>query len=680
MWTSPGAKSNNYLMNPTNFPARMIFPFKATLLGLAISVAAVNLLPAQTTNPVPLLQIKADQVKGFVSPTLYGLMTEEINYSYEGGLYGELIRNRTFKANPTKPVFWDAIGGAGISLDTNQPLNSALAVSLKLDASTATKKSPAGIANGGYWGIPVRPKTNYRVSFYAKTDGAFAGPVTVTITSSDGKKTFASAEVSGVTGDWQKYEVTLKTKKMKPSKDNVFTITTTTPGTIWLQQVSLFPPTYKDRANGDRADLSQLLADEQPKFLRFPGGNYLEGENLKEHYDWKKTVGPLEQRPGHRSPWGYWSTDGFGLPEFLGWCEDLNMEPVLAVFAGYTLNHQHIKPGPDLEPYVQDALDEIEYVTGDTNTTWGAQRARDGHPAPFTLRYVEIGNEDWFDESGSYDGRFTQFYDAIKAKYPQLQCISTVGNEQPEKKRVHSRKPDLLDEHYYRSVNDFERESPIRFEKYDRNGPKIFVGEWAAYEDIQPWNKKSEHLAPTPSFKAALGDAAWMTALERNSDLIVMQCYAPLLVNVNPGGRQWRPNLIGYNALNSYGSPSYYAQEMFSNHHGDQILATDSRDIPADPIPKLFFDATRDSRTGKIILKVVNCLGTPQPVNIQISGVAVAAKGQAVVMKAGSPEETNSIQEPKKVVPVSANADGLGTDFTRTFPPYSITVLELDAK
>jgi len=295
------------------------------------------------------------------------------------------------------------------------------------------------------------------------------------------------------------------------------------------------------------------------------------------------------------------------------------------------------------------------------------------------LRYVEIGNEDWFDESGSYDGRFSQFYDAIKAKYPQLQCISTVGNEQPEKKRVHSRKPDLLDEHYYRSVKDFERESPTQFEKYDRNGPKIFVGEWAAYEDIQPWNKKSEKLAPTPSFKAALGDAAWMTALERNSDLIVMQCYAPLLVNVNPGGRQWRPDLIGYDALNSFGSPSYYAQKMFSNHHGDQILATDSRDIPTNP--KLFFDATRDSRTGKIILKLVNSLGTPQPVKVEISGVAaVEAEGEAVVLKADRPDDTNSIQEPDKSFPSRKRWTGSERTSPANSRPTPSRFLELKAK
>jgi alpha-N-arabinofuranosidase len=579
------------------------------------------------------------------------------------------------------------VGGAIISLDTNQPLNSALNVSLKLDTSKASKHSPVGIANGGYWGIPVRPKTKYHASFFAKADG-FKGPLTVSLVSTNRETVWATATVPEVSGDWQKYEVTLTTGQVAPSKDNQLEIATTKPGTffehhgkVWFQQVSLFPPTYKNRVNGNRPDLSQMLADAQPKFLRFPGGNYLEGDNLPERFDWKKTIGPLEQRPGHRSPWGYWSTDGFGLPEFLGWCEDLHMEPVLAVFAGYTLNHDYVQPGPALAPYVQDALDEIEYVTGETNTIWGARRVRDGHPAPFKLHYVEIGNEDWFDESGSYDGRFNQFYDAIKAKYPQLQCISTVGNEQPEKKRVHSRMPDVVDEHYYRSAADFELDAPDRFDKYARNGVKIFVGEWAAYEDIAPWNNQSEQLAPTPGFKAALGDAAWMTALERNSDLIVMQCYAPLLVNVNPGGRQWRPNLIGYDALNSYGSPSYYAQKMFSTRHGDEILATDSKNLPTNPAPNMFFDATRDSQSGKIIVKVVNTLDKAQRVNIQINGAAqIAAAGQAVVLKADSPEDTNSILEPEKIVPVSETVNGLSTDFTREFPPYSITVLELETK
>jgi alpha-N-arabinofuranosidase len=658
---------------------------------LATAGLQATLLPAQTSGEIPTLQIKADQVTGKVSPTLYGLMTEEINYSYEGGLYGELIRNRSLKASTNSPRFWTAIGGGQIALDTTVPLNNALDVSLKLDAPQTAAASPAGIANDGYWGIPVRPNTTYKVSFYAKAAGGSSGPLTVAIASADGKTTFASAEVSGLTGDWEKFETTLTTKSVEPSKANQFTITTKSAGTLWFQNISLFPPTYHNRPNGNRPDITELLAAMSPKFLRFPGGNYLEGDYLNERFDWKKTVGDLAQRPGHRSPWNYWSTDGFGLPEFLGWCEDLHMEPVLAVFAGYNLKHDYIKPGPDLETYVQDALDEIQYVTGDANTKWGAQRVKDGHPEPFKLRYVEIGNEDWFDRSGSYDGRFVQFYDAIKAKYPQLQIIATT--------RVKGRTPDLLDEHYYRSEEEMELHA-LDYDKYSRTSPtKIFCGEWATRVG-----------SPTPNMAGALGDAAWMTGMERNSDVVLISCYAPLFVNVSDlargGSMQWPSDLIGYDALTSYGSPSYYAQKMFSTQHGDEILATASQNIPtatyqppaprrrgqatnqppavrrpAVQIRKVFFDATRDSQSGTIFLKLVNSLGTPQPVKIEISGAkSIAAKATATVLKADKLDDTNTIRDPEKIAPKTVTLTSLGANFTHTLPPYSISILELHSK
>ena len=257
----------------------------------------------------------------------------------------------------------------------------------------------------------------------------------------------------------------------------------------------------------------------------------------------------------------------------------MHADPVFAVYAGYSLppRGDHVNPGADLEPFVQEALEEIEYVTGDTNTTWGAQRAKDGHPAPFNLRYVEIGNEDWFDKARTYDARFTQFSDAIKAKYPQLKTIATIGNDQPENIHVKSRKPDMTDEHYYRATEEFLQSSPGYAQKYDRSGPEIFVGEWAAHEDpkIKPWEPGARKQPPTPSMKAAIGDGVFMAAMERNSDLIKMQCYAPLFVNVNPGARQWRPDLIGYNAISAYGSPSYYAIQIFSRNLGDEILHRD---------------------------------------------------------------------------------------------------------
>jgi alpha-N-arabinofuranosidase len=704
---------------------------------IAAMVASMSTLAqAQANDAIPTLQIKADQVVAHVSPLLHGLMTEEINFSYEGGLYGELIRNRTFKANPTNAVYWNAVGDAAISLDTNQPLNSALNVSLKLDTSKASKDSPVGVANDGYWGIPVRPNTTYRVSFYAKKN-KFNGPLTVSLESDlntnvgtvpiramdakNSKKSFewflggyrsifASAEIPKISNNWQKYEVTLTTGNVPPSKDNELVISTTKPGTfwnrhgtVWLQQVSLFPPTYHNRPNGNRPDIMQLLADMKPAFLRFPGGNYLEGNTIATRFNWKNTVGDVSQRPGHLDDgWGYWSTDGMGLLEFLEWCEDLNMQPLLAVYAGYSMRQVHVAPGAGLEPYVQDALDEIEYVTGDVNTKWGAQRAKDGHPAPFPLHYVEVGNEDWFDRSNTYDARFTQYYDAIKAKYPQLQIISTVGNEHPEAQRVHSRTPDLTDEHYYKNQEQMEAQSHM-YDDRPRTGPKIFVGEWATRVG-----------SPTPNMAGALGDAAWMTGMERNSDIVLMASYAPLFVNVSDlkhdnkgnltrgGSMQWLTDLIGYDALTSYGSPAYYAQKMFASQCGDVVLAMDAKNVPMQPtqaaarratngvdqpapatreIPSLFSSVTRDSQTGTIYLKVVNTSATPQPVKIEISGAAsVETDGSATVMKASSPEDTNSINDPVKVVPVTEKIDELGTEFTREFPPCSITVLELKAK
>ena len=679
-------------------PKRELLSPKLIIFGFILAGAAACF--AQADSPTPVIRVDAGKVVAQMPPTFYGLMTEEINYSYEGGLYGELIRNRTFKADaiqqnlrpdaydPAKyypasypagaaPKFWNSIGGAVLLLDAGTPLNDALNVSLKMDASTASKDSPAGVSNKGYWGIPVQPKTAYKVSFFAKAAAGFTGPVTVSIEGTNGA-ILASAKISGLTGDWKKFEATLKTKSVESSKDNVFKLTTATPGTIWLQEVSMFPPTFKNRPNGDRVDLSQLLADAQPKFLRFPGGNYVEGSDFVNRFNWKQMIGPVEQRPGHKSNWGYWSTDGFGLPEFLGWCQDIGMEPVLAVFAGYTLNGNHVTNGPALEPYVQEALEEIEYVTGDASTKWGAQRIKDGYPKPFPLHYVEIGNEDNFDRSGSYEGRFAQFFDAIKAKYPQIKIISTTA--------VRSRTADVNDEHTYVNETDMEAQS-FKYDTYNRAAKsKIFVGEWAT----QP-------SSPTPNMGGALGDAAWMCCLERNADIVMMHCYAPLFVNVSrltgaDRTMQWSYNLIGYNALNSYGSPAYYAQQMFSLHKGDKVLGISAQNLPNRAAPagrgggtrqikSLFYSATSDSRSGKITVKIVNTADTPQEVKIAINGVkSVSASGTAIVLKAAKREETNSITDPKHLVPETEKVTGLGASFTRTFPPCSITVLELSAK
>jgi len=677
------------------------------------ATTAADTAPAVTS----VLQIDTGKVTGQVSPGFFGLMTEEINYSYEGGIYGELIRNRSFKADAivpsvkpdtyevgkylpvsyrpdTKPRFWTTVGGASMVLDSDNPLNEFLNVSLKLDASSASATSPAGIANGGYWGIPVKPKMTYTVSFFAKAAAGFSGPVTVSIESADGKTSFASVEIKGLTTEWKKFEAKLKTRNVPASKESVFKLTTKTPGTLWLQNVSLFPPTYKNRPNGNRADIMELLAAMNPKFLRLPGGNYVEGNAFNQRFNWKETIGPVEQRPGHPSCWGYWSTDGMGILEYAEWCEDLNMEPVLAVFAGYCLGQGgRLEAGPKLEPYVQEALEEIEYLTGDAKTTmWGARRAQDGHPKPFSLHYVEIGNEDFFDRSGSYEGRFVQFYDAIKAKYPHLKVISSIGREQPEKMWVKGRLPDLVDEHFYRNQQDME----VNFHQYDNRSraadqSKVFVGEWATRVG-----------SPTPNMAGALGDAAWMCGLERNADVVLKECFAPLFVNVsqltgNGRSMQWESDLIGYDALNSYGSPSYHVETMFAQNCGADILPVKAEGIPVieqtpsagrrggTPTPRrvsaLYYSATRDAKSGVIYLKIVNVDGKAQRVNVQFNDATkINSKGESVVLSANSPSETNLINDPNKLVPHTETVRGLSANFTREFPPYSVTVLKLKTK
>lgn len=625
----------------------------------------------------PMFTVDASHPAGRVSPTFSGLMTEEINHSYDGGLYAEMIQNRAFLDSAATPAHWSVVNDNGsaatIKLDAANSFNDKLTMSLKLTVTEAAKNHPAGVANSGYWGIPVQPHARYRASILARAESDFTGPVTLSIVSEDGRTVYATGRFSGLTENWKKFELTLKTGKVAPTAAARFAIMLDRPGTVWLGLVSLFPPTWNDQPNGFRQDLMQMLVDLNPKFLRFPGGNYVEGDTVETRFDWRQTIGPVEERHGHPCPWGYRSTDGLGLLEFLEWCEDMKAEPVLAVYAGYSLKGAHVNPGPDLEPFVQEALEEIEYVTGGVNTRWGARRAKDGHPAPFKLNCVEIGNEDWFDKSKTYDARFAQFHDAIKSRYPQLKTISTIGNDQPETARVHSRQPDMTDEHYYRSVDEFIHMSPEYGRKYDRT-PEIFVGEWAAYEtSFPPWDKRSQNEPPTPNLKAAIGDGVFLAAMERSSDLIRMQCYAPLFVNVSPGARQWRPNLIGYDALSSYGSPSYYALQMFSRNLGDEILSVESLETSVQG------SATRDSKTGEIIVKLVNPQPVAESLNIEIKGnVSLASKARAITL-AGMPEDTNSISHPRKVVPVTTVVRDVKTRFAHTLPPNSIVVLRLKA-
>ena len=517
-----------------------------------LSPGIVAAPPAQANAGT--LTVHADRPLHRMPKGFYGLMTEEINHAYDGGLYGELVQNRALM-DAAGPAHWTLLGnGARMSMEGERVDGTALTRALTVEPGPF---GGAGVANDGFWGIPVRPDTTYRLSFYLQGGSATHGPMEASLETADGRTVWAKVRAESVEGPWRKVEMTLRTRADAPSSTaNRLAIRAVGKGFFRIAGVSLFGPTFKHRPNGLRPDLMALMGDMKPTFLRLPGGNYLEGDRIEDRFDWKATLGRVEDRKGHMAPWSYRSSDGLGLMEFLLWCEDLKMKPLLAVFAGYALRGAHVEPGPALKPFVDDALDEIEFVVGDPKTTkWGAERARRGHPRPFPLEYVEIGNEDWFDRSGSYEGRFAQFFDAIKAKYPKLQLIASAG--------VKSRVPDVLDDHYYRTAAEMARDS-AHYRTADRKGPKIFVGEWASLQG-----------QPTPDFQAALGDAAWLTGLERDSDLVVMEAYAPLFTNVNPGASQWNTNLIGYDALRSFGSPGYWVQALFAQNQGETVLPVD---------------------------------------------------------------------------------------------------------
>ncbi|MDR3752050.1 MAG: alpha-L-arabinofuranosidase C-terminal domain-containing protein [Terracidiphilus sp.] len=623
----------------------------------ACLLPALLALSANLMAQAPSLTVQVDHPSAKVSPMLYGLMTEEINYSYDGGIYGELVRDRVPARGFGGMAHWMLVARgssvASVSLDEHTGPSAALPRSLKVSVTAATQAAPAGVQNDGYWGIPVRPRTTYSGSFYAKSDSADV-PVTVSLVNDQTGVVAAAATVTGLAGEWKQFSYKLKTGDVPVTANNHLILTVARPATVWFDLVSLFPPTYLDRPGGNRIDLMEKLAAMHPRFLRLPGGNYLEGDHIADRFDWKKTIGPWVDRPTHPSPWRYRSSDGMGLLEFLEWCQDLKIEPVLAVYAGYSMQQEHVEPGAALEPYVQDALDEIEYVTGSASTRWGAERAKDGHPAPFPLHYVEIGNEDNFDKSDSYDGRYAQFYRAIKAQRPDLQLIATAP--------IKNMTPDVLDEHFYMSAEQSLSDAG-HYDKRDRSGPKIFVGEWATREGD-----------PTPNLEAALGDAAWMTGMERNSDLIVMSSYAPLFVNVNAGAMQWPTDLIGYDVLSSYGSPSYWAQVLFAGHLGTEVVTS----TLSNTGPRVYVSATRDEKHHKLFVKVVNATSGTKPIRIAIEGAGNLARQAALFTLSGkTPNATNSIAHPQAIVPVEHSIQVAGPKFEQNFAPYSINVLDL---
>ena len=548
---------------------------KKTLLCL-LALAAMS-VKAQVNIKVDVAQRGIE-----ISPTLYGIFYEDINYASDGGLYAELIRNRSFEydaiarnsrnrpADATSkldgdhvPAFWRA-DGANLSLVQDGLLNEKQGHALKVE----TTKANGGISNEGYWGINAVAGTQYKLSFWIDPSTPLKGNIVASLKSKDGKLLGQSLITQKLKKGWQKVEAAIVAEASDPQA--VFHLQFEQPSSVLLDVVSLFPPTYKGRANGCRIDLAEKLEALHPAFMRFPGGCYVEGNYKPENaYHWERTVGPIERRPGHMNAnWGYPTTDGLGFHEFLQLSEDLGAKPLYVVNIG--IWHGGCTPLNELQPWIDECLGALEYANGPVTSHYGKMRAENGHPEPFNIAYIEIGNENYnyhmddnSDQSDHYPERFRMFYDAIKAKFPEVQCIGNVeswGTDYPKWRNTNP--VDILDEHYYRSPAWFAGQYN-RFDNYDRKGPIIYPGEYAV----------TQGYGTTGNLNAAMGEAVFMIGMENNADIVRMSSYAPIFVNEN--GIQWRPDMIRFNSSQSFGTPSYWVQQLFPTHIGNRLVKSD---------------------------------------------------------------------------------------------------------
>ena len=528
------------------------------------------------------ISIDANEQGPKVSPVLYGIFYEDINHAADGGLYAELIRNRSFeditmsrhhrrgdadsgqqRYNDNDVEAWKTVGSASMNLITDNLLNSAQRHALNLKIA----KPGDGVRNDGFWGINEVKGQTFRLSFWAKADKKYKGNLTAILRTDNQSTTSSTTIPVKLKKQWQKFSAEIKIAETSPKAH--FELLADRAGEFQIDMVSLFPPTYKDRENGMRRDLAEMLEAMHPKFMRFPGGCFVEGQESPDNaFRWMRTIGPIEERPGHLNiNWGYRTTDGIGFHEYLQLAEDLGAKPLFVVNVG--IWHGGCDPYDEIQPWIDECLAALEYANGDVNTKYGRMRAENGHPAPFNLEYIEIGNENYNfhmdnnrDQSDHYPERYIQFYKAIKAKYPNVKCIGNVeswGTDEPSWRNNYP--VDLVDEHYYRNPKWFAD----RFNKYDsypRDRHKIYVGEYAV----------TSQFGEIGNLNAALGEAVYMMGLENNSDVVSMASYAPIFVNENDA--RWRPDMIRFNSEKSMGTPSYYVQQLFPANIGTRVIKT----------------------------------------------------------------------------------------------------------
>lgn len=626
---------------------------------LSCIIAASSLLGAYAQPHT--FDVNTKKVGAAVQPTMYGIFFEDINYAADGGLYGELVKNRSFEF-PDALMGWKAFGKFEVKNDgpfERCPHYVVLNYSGHNDTAT-------GLQNEGYFGIGIEKDEEYRFSVWAKTVSGDANVEVSLVDEStmEEHQEFATAELKVSGNEWKKYELILKSPKTV-QKANLRLLLKGKNG-VALEHVSLFPKhTFKDRENGMRRDLAQALYDLHPGVFRFPGGCIVEGSSLDQRYQWKNTIGPVENRPLNGNRWlstfnyrlfpDYYQSYGLGFYEYFLLSEDIGAEPLPVLNVGMACQFQnpnnpsaHVAV-KDLQPYIQDCLDLIEFANGDVNTTWGKKRAEMGHPAPFNLKFLAVGNEQWDD---LYYERLRPFVKAIKAKYPNIKLIGTSGpdseGEMFEKgwKAMKELKADLVDEHFYRDEHWFLSHG-LRYEGYDRKGPKVFAGEYACHGKGKKWNH----------FETSLYEAAFMTDLERNADVVDMATYAPLFAHVD--GWQWRPDMIWYDNTRMFKSVSYYVQQMYACNKGTNVLplTMNGKSVAGqEGQDGLFASAVVDKKKGEIIVKVANTSDKAQDVTLNLNGLKGSRSATATTLQSDNMDAENTLDNPNLIRPVETTA------------------------
>lgn len=626
---------------------------------LSCIIAASSLLGAYAQPHT--FDVNTKKVGAAVQPTMYGIFFEDINYAADGGLYGELVKNRSFEF-PDALMGWKAFGKFEVKNDgpfERCPHYVVLNYSGHNDTAT-------GLQNEGYFGIGIEKDEEYRFTVWAKTVSGDANVEVSLVDEStmEEHQEFATAELKVSGNEWKKYELILKSPKTV-QKANLRLLLKGKNG-VALEHVSLFPKhTFKDRENGMRRDLAQALYDLHPGVFRFPGGCIVEGSSLDQRYQWKNSIGPVENRPLNGNRWlstfnyrlfpDYYQSYGLGFYEYFLLSEDIGAEPLPVLNVGMACQFQNPNDPSahvavkDLQPYIQDCLDLIEFANGDVNTTWGKKRAEMGHPAPFNLKFLAVGNEQW---DNLYYERLRPFVKAIKAKYPNIKLIGTSGpdseGEMFEKgwKAMKELKADLVDEHFYRDEHWFLSHG-LRYEGYDRKGPKVFAGEYACHGKGKKWNH----------FETSLYEAAFMTDLERNADVVDMATYAPLFAHVD--GWQWRPDMIWYDNTRMFKSVSYYVQQMYACNKGTNVLplTMNGKSVAGqEGQDGLFASAVVDKKKGEIIVKVANTSDKAQDVTLNLNGLKGSRSATATTLQSDNMDAENTLDNPNLIRPVETTA------------------------